>query len=156
MSPRVAAQCVRLGGKDTTHLKHLCPSSASLNRFSFLYISCCFVSFLLFKLLMASDWTQSQKYIFKENKRVFIINKYYSVYKFDGECFPQPGQREPQMRNDLHLIGLWTCLGTFSWLLIDVGVALPQQTEPFLGRWTWAAGGTRVGQQQSKQPSSTV
>lgn len=36
----------------------------------------------------------------KKNKRVFII-KYYSVYKFDGECFPQPGQREPQMRNYL-------------------------------------------------------
>lgn len=85
---------------------------------------------------MASDWTQSQKYIFKENKRVFIINKYYSVYKFDGECFFQPGPREPQMRNHLHLTGLWTCHGTFSWLLIDVGVALPQRIEPFLGRWT--------------------
>lgn len=54
--------------------------------------------------------TITKKYIFKENKMVFIISKYYSVYKFDGKRFPQPGQREPQMRNYLDLTGLWTYL----------------------------------------------
>lgn len=57
-----------------------------------------------------SCWTQWQKYIYKEDKMVFIINKYYLVYKFGGKRFPQPGQKEQHMRNDFYLTGLWTCL----------------------------------------------
>lgn len=57
-----------------------------------------------------SCWTQWQKYIYKEDKMVFIINKYYLVYKFGGKRFPQPGQKEQHMRNYFYLTGLWTCL----------------------------------------------
>lgn len=138
---RFQLRVVRLSGKKITHLKQLCPSSASLNRFSFLYISCwLYIYFLLFKLLMASRHFHVEHnhkiHIFKENKMFFIISKCYSVDKVDGKRFPQPGQREPEMRNYLDLTVLWTCHGTFSWLLVDVAVVLPQWIEPFLGRWT--------------------